>query len=254
MKNFIEAVNHLQAICFEVYLRVASSLTAGTSEKEVEQKVIKNLSQFGIKKFWYDIGVMVLIGEKRFNDMYRKDYKLKSPSDSVLLTPGDTIFIDMHPMDSGANWGDYNSMAVFKPRKEDNEKVSFLKLIYEIHREGIANLNSQMTGTDVYAWYKNRYQKEGIKFADTRRNIGHTMHQGAKKYPGGEDKRIFLRSDNKTSIAGSILAIEPDGYKMNQEGNTKLFGRFEDCVYIPLSGKPIILGRKETVPLVFKFI
>jgi len=251
MNNFIEAVNRLQTICSEVYLKVVYSLTSGVSEKYIEQEVIKNLSLKGIKKFWYDIGVMVLIGEKRFSDMYRKDYELKRPSDSVLLTPGDTIFIDMHPMESGGNWGDYNSMAVFKPSNEDNEKVSFLKLMYEIHREGIANLNSQMTGGDVYAWYKNRYQKEGIKFADTRKNIGHTMHQGAKKNPDNLDKRIFLDPNNTTSIAGSIIAIEPDGYKMNQEGNAKLFGRFEDCVYIPLSGKPIILGRKETVPLVF---
>lgn len=250
-RKYITTVEKLQSICVESYLHTIAKLLDGMSEKDIENILMKYLKSKGITNSWYDIGIMVLVGEERFLDMTEKDYSGKSPSLDVRLNSGDPIFIDLHPMDNDGIWGDFSSMSIFKPSEKDRRKVTFLEQIYDIHISGINNLNPNFTGEQVYNWYKEKYQNNNIILNDSRNNVGHTMSKGSKLTEAGVDKRYYLDENNKQPISNSVIAIEPGGYKKLVNGQI-LIGRFEDCVYIPNTGKPQILGRELTMPIIVK--
>lgn len=248
-KKYIGDVVEIQKSCVETFVMAIRLLRSGMSEKDIQVFIIDQLKKFGLVNYWYDIGVMVLIGEKRFLDMKEKDYGRKTPSDSILLQKGELVFIDMHPMNNEGVWGDFSSMVMYKPKPEDKGKVSFLEQIYCIHMDGIHQINSLVTGNDICSWYSKKYQNENIHLLDARENVGHTMVAGIKKYKNDTEKRVFLDMDNISPIGEGILAIEPGGYKKTLDGAT-LVGRFEDCIYVPKTGYPIILGRKDQLPMI----
>src|SRR3989338_5594348 len=242
----IQAVETLQEKCISSYNELLDTLKDGMSEADIKLILISLMKKKGIHSYWYDIGIMVLINENRFRDMQKKDYVLKCPSETVVLKKGNPIFIDFHPMDENGIWSDFSSMCIFKPSDDDKDKVSFLELIYSIHMEGIRNLNSTMTFADVFRWYQTKYKEYNMEIEDARHTVGHTVDSGKKNDKYGNDKRLFLDSINRESISGYILAIEPGVYKFSNK--KMLVGRFEDCVYIPQSGVPVILGRKNKLP------
>lgn len=247
LQNQLEAADKLQKTCSEIYITVTSSLTTGMSENDISEMVGKEFLKRGIANFWYDVPIFVLIGEERFFALKEQDYEVKRPKSSVQLIPGDVIYIDMHPQDSQMIWGDYNSMCVFKPQGEDEEKVTFLKLIYSIHQAGIKTITPSMTASKLFQWYENQYAKHGITLVDKRDTVGHQMTWGAKKDDQGNYRISFLDKNNNEPLSGGIYAIEPGGYRKQ---NGQLFvGRFEDCIYIPKQGKAVILGRKDPPPL-----
>ncbi len=150
-------------------------------------------------------------------------------------------------MDENGVWSDFSSMCIFKPSEDDKEKVSFLKLVYSIHMEGIRKLNSTLTFANIFKWYQTKYKEYNMNIEDVRQTVGHTLDSGSKNDKNRNDKRKFLNIDSHELISDYILAIEPGGYKYNK-GNIILVGRYEDCVYIPQFGMPIILGRKNKLP------
>ncbi|MBI3955384.1 M24 family metallopeptidase [Candidatus Gottesmanbacteria bacterium] len=243
----LQAVESLQGKCVTSYQEMLAVLKEGMSEAEINHILINILQKKDIRSYWYEIGVMVLINERRFHDMQTKDYTLKSPSETVILKRGNTIFIDFHPMDENGIWADFSSMCIYKPSEDDQEKVSYLELVYTIHMEGIRKLNSTLTFADVFKYYQEIYKEHDMEIEDVRHTVGHTLDTGSKYDNKNNDKREFLDIENHELISDLILAIEPGGYKYNKR-NKMLVGRYEDCVYIPQSGIPIILGRKNKLP------
>lgn len=245
----VEVVDKLQKICAEIYIHVVASLKTGMSEKDIAEMVRREFSKRGINEYWYDVPIMILIGEDRFLDMAKPDYALKSPSEHSLLREGNSIFIDMHPMDSNGFWGDYSAMSVFKPEAEDQDKVAFLREVFSIQRQGINAITTGMRANVIANLFKNTFAKNNIISLDVRRsNVGHSMHKGPKKNADGTDKRTFIESGVTVLLDEGIYAIEPGGFQKKNDGRI-LVGRFEDCVYVPKKGRAMILGNTE--PLMY---
>jgi len=249
-KETIEAVAQMQQQCIEAYLTVTASLRAGISEAEIANTIIEELRGRGVSRFWYDIPVVVLIGPVRFMQMVEPDYAIKNPSAEVHLQEGLPLFIDIHPQHASGQWGNFAATSLFEP--QDQESVSFLKLMQQIQGEGIAALMSDMTGAEVAQWFQQRFQAEQIELVDVRGNFGHNMLQGPKVDTNGKDKRSFLDEHTQTPIGGYIWGIEPGGIRKRGSGDF-LIARFEDCVYVPPEeGSPVLLGRQEPVPVTQK--
>lgn len=243
----VPAVESLQGKCVISYNELLPLLKEGMSEVEINHILINILQKKDVQSYWYEVGVMVLINESRFRDMQNKDYAFKSPSETIVLKRGDPIFIDFHPMDENGIWADFSSMCIYKPSEDDQEKVSYLELVYTIHMEGIRKFKSTMTFADIFKRYQDAYKEHDMEIEDARHTVGHTLDTGSKYDNNKIDKRKFLDIDNHELISDLILAIEPGGCKHNKRNNI-LVGRYEDCVYIPKSGIPIILGRKNKLP------
>lgn len=244
-QEHIVAVDRLQSLCAEIYLRVVPYLRTGQTEADIAEIIRSEFNHHGIDSFWYNVPIFTLIGPQRFRDMATSNYPLKSPSPTVLLKPGDPVFIDMHPMDAHGYWGDFSAMTVFQARQGiDDEQVTFLRLMQTIQREGIAIIQAGMTARDLSQWYERRTHQEGISLEDPRNTVGHSMHHGTKKYPDGRDKRLFLDKDTDIPLAGALWAIEPGGFKTASSGRT-LVGRWEDCVYVSPEGKATIVGHQK---------
>lgn len=243
-------VEVLQKLSRIIYLQTLHSLKMGMSEQDIASAIHSSFLSKGISSFWYDIPISVFISEKRFLSMGDKDYRIKSPSTNALLKVGDVVHIDLDPMDSDGNWGDFSATCVFKPKSaNDSEKVKFLQFIRDIQKEGIKQLTSKTKAGEVAKWYLNKFREKNITLLDVRNTVGHSIHSGAKKYPDGKDKRLFLEVSSGTPLGEGIYAIEPGGYSKNNLTHEVVVGRFEDCVYVPLKGKPIILGNQEDLPL-----
>lgn len=244
----IEKIKKLQVLSYKIYLNVIRRIIKGMSEVEIASIILNEFKNNGIDNFWYDIPIMVLIGENRFLDM-TGDYNLKSPKLNHLLKVGDTINVDFTPMDKESFWGDFSATCVYHPKTEyDFKKVEFLKLIRKIQRDGIKIIASTDSGKDIATWYLEKFKENEITLVDVRNNFGHSMHQGSKKYPDGREKRIFMDINNMNPISENILAIEPSGLSKISPENKILVGKFEDCVYIPIAGEPLLLIPDEELP------
>src|SRR3989344_4764261 len=124
----IKIVSELQKKSADVFKVVARSLQVGMSEADIAKLIRTEYEKRGVVDFWYDVPIIVLVGVQRFIKAANSDYTTKSPSASYTLSEGDTLYVDLHPRDSRTElWGDWNTMAVFHPRKDiDDEQVNFL--------------------------------------------------------------------------------------------------------------------------------
>lgn len=246
----IEKVNNLQNLSYKIYLQTINNIKEGMNEVEIAAIITKLCREKGIENFWYDVSVMVLVGEERFLEMVG-DYQTKSPSDSHCLRSGDTLHIDLTPMDKEGFWGDFSASCIFQPRTDlDFEKVEFLKLVRKIQRDGIKHITAETACRNITAWYLEKFKDNDITLVDVRNTVGHSMHQGAKKFPNGREKRVFLDLNNTNSLKEGIFAIEPGGYRKSRLDKNKIVvGRFEDCIYVS-SGAALLLGHKKEIPYI----
>jgi len=244
-KKDIETTTQLQKICVDVYIKVSSKLKAGMSEFDIASLVEKELLKKGIHEYCYKIPILVLIGVERFKDVANSNYSIKSPSPEIVLNDGDVIYIDMHPMDSlSKRWGDWNTMAVFHPQENDEEQIAFLGLMRRILHDGIRSISSKMCGADVFNYYLNRFKEHTITLLDVRNNVGHSMHRGENSL----SSRKFLDKNNHSTVAGGIYAVEPGGFRPKQNGHGIVVGRFEECIFVPIRGKAVLLGENKILP------
>lgn len=245
----IQIVSNLQQTASNVFKGVAPFLKVRMNELEIAELIKEEFKKCGIIDFWYNVPIIVLIGTERFMTGANSDYAAKNPSKNCLLKKGDVIYIDMHPQDSETGlWGDWNTMVVFQPRKgTDDEQVTFLEEMREIHREGISKLTPNMMGADIMSYYLDAYKNNGITpILGEKPDIGHTIHEGLKV----NAHRLLLNTENTTPIGGYIYAIEPAGSRPKKSGDGIVVGRFEECVYIPKEGNSVLLGSQELLPLV----
>ena len=239
----INKVKTLQLLSYDIYLNTISRLKSGMSENDIAEIILKQYKRAGIENFWYDIPIMVLIGEKRFLDM-NGDYEKKTPSDKYLLNTGDTINFDFTPIEKDGLRGTFSATYIFRPKTDyDFEKIEFLKLMRKIQRDGIKQITSLSRVDDIANWYLDKFRGNGITLVDVRNNLGHSMHKGAKKNSDESEKRIFIDTKNNNPIGEGIFAIEPAGFKRSKNEKDKiLVGKFEDCLYVPVnSGIPLLL-------------
>ncbi len=240
----VDITTYMQQQCVDSYLTVASSLKSGMSERAIEKAMKAELALGGLKEFWYNIPVMVLVGEDRFRMMAADDYDIKEPQEEIVLQPGMPFFIDMHPRHAQTGrWGNFAATGIFNPQ-DSEEAIKLLQEMQEIQLNGISSLRADMAGADVAAMFDGKFGEAGIQLLDVRGNYGHSMGTG----PKGSFQRAFLDANNAFSIGGQIFGIEPGGTRGLS------VARFEDCVHIPdgsLEGQSTILGRTKPVPLVF---
>lgn len=246
----IEKVNKLQLLSYSIYLNTIKQIKTGMSEIDIASVISKQFKERGVDKFWYDVPIMVLIGEGRFLDM-TGDYGKKSPSDNHLLKIGDTINVDFTPMDEEGDWGDFSATCVFHPKTDyDFEKVEFLKLVRRIQKEGIKRIRSANTGRNIAALFLEKFKENNITLVDVRNNVGHSMHSGTKKFPDGSEKRKFLAANNIQTIGEGIFAVEPSACRKSIIDKNKIVvGKFEDCIYLSTSGTPLLLAPNKKLPL-----
>ena len=172
--------------------------------------------------------------------MASDDYELKSPSTEIILKKGNVFFIDITPQEKlDGRWGDFSATGLYK--SQDDEQISFIQHMQTIHQIGISHIHADMKGSEVFDWFKERFDEEEMQLIDPRSNVGHSIGYGTKQ----SYDRFFLDSLHQTPMGRSLYAIEPGGVKGN------LVARFEDCIYVPPSGSAVILGRKELLPIVF---
>lgn len=244
----IKVVEKLQATAFEVFKEVTSVLLAEKSEAAIADAVNEAYRRRGIVEHWYDVPHNVLIAVDRFKEgTTTTDYSIKNPSKDSILKDGSIVYIDMSPMDPKTKiWGDWSSTIVFHPRKGiDDEQVQFLDEFRAIQRSGIPHFTSQTTGAEICRYYTKAYKQRGITLLDVRSNVGHSIHDG----PKDKANRIWLDVENNIPLGEGIFTIEPGGYKAKTDGKGDVIARFEDCIYIPKEGPPILLGNKELPPL-----
>jgi Metallopeptidase family M24 len=246
----IEVTEWMQKQCIHAYLAITSELKNGYSEKRIEQAIRDVLRENGLDDFWYDIPVMVLIGVERFFHMANSEYHVKIPSDDINLIPGDYIFIDMHPRHPSGRWGNFAATGIYRPG-DDAEAINFLQQMQKIQTDVVGSLNSQDNGADIANRFQRKFQLEQINLVDVQGCFGHDMLYGQKRGSFERDRRSFLDKYNTITIGGRIWGIEPGGSRIRSSGNSFVVARFEDCVYVPFHGPPIILGRQESIPVVF---
>jgi len=243
-------VDRLQRTSHDVFAKVVPTLQAGMTEVEIAVLLKNEFARRGYIEFWYDVPIFVMIGAERLLiDIITNDYGRKAPSEKKLRN-GDVIYIDLHPVDSQTKqWGDWNSMAVFHPRPGiDDEQVAFLDEVRTIHRSVIDTLTGDTTAGELVEQYLQEYADHRISVVwDHRKNFGHTMHQGPKL----ESKRFFLTEGNPEKLGSHIWAVEPSGFRKKKNSEGLLVGRFEECIWVPESGKAKLLGSDIVLPLSF---
>lgn len=245
----VEATAWMQKQCIKAYLTVASSLKAGMTEVNIVKAIRAELKISGVKDYWYNIPIMVLIGVDRFKQMAVDDYEKKSPSDTVALQESLPFFVDIHPRHDSGRWGDLAATGVFRPR-DDEKAVEFLKSMQQIQQAGIARLAPSMKCSDVAAWFNNRFNQDNVNLVDVRGNFGHSMESGEKS----TSERNFLDPNIHVPIGGKIFGIEPGGFRPTAGNvNSVLVARFETCVHIPQEGAGSVrmLGDTTTLSVVF---
>ena len=139
-------------------------------------------------------------------------------------------------------------MIVYSPKLEkDEEQVQFLEEMRQIHREGISKITNKTTGKELINYYIKSYEVKGITLIlDNIKDIGHTIHRGPKE----SVNRRFITANDLNTFANSIIAIEPSGFKKKKNSNETVVARFEECVYVPDSGKATLLGNNDLIPLI----
>lgn len=238
----IEATDSMQYRAALAYCLVASSLNSGRSEAKIANAVKAELKTMGITDFWYNLGIMVLVGEDRFRIMAAPNYSDKTPQENVILKDGMPFFIDIHPQNELGRWGNFAATGIFKP--SDDEAVRFLTEMQIIQQETISSLTPVMSGADIARNLLQKFEMQDIQLVDVRSNFGHSMGSGLKQ----DYKRLFLDENTQETIGGLIIGIEPGGYKPRQNGTGIVVARFEDCVHISLNGEPArVLGRNGLV-------
>lgn len=171
----IKKVSKLQLCSYYIYSNTIRRVKEGMSEIDIAKIISEQFKERGIKQFWYDIPIMVLIGEDRFLDM-TGDYKNKSPSVNHLLKIGDTIHIDLTPKDKEGFWGDFSATCVFHPKTDyDFEKVEFLRLVRKIQRDGIKRIKSVNKSSDIANWYLGKFRENNMTLVDVRNNLSHSI-------------------------------------------------------------------------------
>jgi Xaa-Pro aminopeptidase len=242
----ITVVDRLQCSAAEAFVEVTEDLRSGVSEWHIANGIREILAGRGIRGYWYDIGVMALIGAERFKQMAAPEYDTKTPSREVLVRPGQTIFVDIHPQDAKTGrWGNWATTALFQPRASDDEQMQLLEQMREIQQRGIATITAESTGADVASFFLGEFETHGISLLDVRSNVGHTMHSGSKS----EARRAFLDTGNKSPLGSCVVGIEPGGFRPKNSGPGDIVARFEDCVFVPHAGSAILLGPSSPVPL-----
>jgi Xaa-Pro aminopeptidase len=244
MKNDkLEIVSQLQFICAEVFNEVTASLQPGMSEADIAKRLEHAFAGRGITEHWYDVPFNVLIGADRFTEgLMTTDYSVKSPSEKSVLKEGSILYIDFAPMDPATKtWGDWSRTVVFHPRPDiDDEEREFLYEVHQIQQGGIARITASMTGAEAALIFINTFAKQDMLLVDVRDNVGHSIHAG----PKAEAKRVWLDLENTKQLGEGIFTVEPGASRVGKNGNT-LVARFEDCIYIPPKGQPIVLGGTE---------
>ena len=239
IKEKAKVVRNLQKKSIEVFNTVTGCLKIGMSEAEIADLVRIEFKKREITEFWYSIPINVLIGTERFQiGITTSDYSIKAPAKDIYLQEGLTVFIDLHPMDPKTKlWGDWASMIVFHPRDGiDNEQVSFLDEMRQIHKNSTSQITAMTTGADVANYYLKEFTKRGITLSDVRNNVGHSIHHG----PKDKAQRIWLDEKNTNELGEGIFAVEPCGVRKNT--NSIVVARLEECIYIPKKGNAIILN------------
>jgi len=114
----IKVVSELQKTSVDVFKTILPSLRIGMSDVDIAELSKQEFTKRGIKKFWYTIAFVVLIGVERFKiGTTTPDYAIKSPSKDVYLEAGLPVHMDFAPMDPKTKiWGDWSSTVVFHPR------------------------------------------------------------------------------------------------------------------------------------------
>ena len=241
----VEITRILQEQSINAYRGVTASLRPDLSEKGIAQAIIAELKAAGITEFWYDIPVLVLIGERRIRQLAESGYTQKKPREEIVLRENTLFFIDIHPRHSSGRWGNFAATGVYEPA--DDQVIAFLKGLQHIQEECIKGLSPTMTGNDVATWFQMRFQQQNIELLDVRHNFGHNMGFG----PKNSYQRLFLDEHNSKPIGGQIWGIEPGGIHRHLSNSGVLMGRFEDCVHVPLNGPPSTLGRDSPIPVTF---
>jgi Xaa-Pro aminopeptidase len=242
----LEATAWMQSQCIQAYLTVASALRSVLSEARIARAIRDELQASGVRDFWYDIPIVVLIGTNRFAQLIAPEYDVKSPSEVAVLQPGMSFYIDIHPRHESGCWGNFAATGVYHP--PDSESAALLKMMQGIQEAGIRHLNGEQTGGDVARWFVRQFEDAEIEVFDVRANFGHSMGSGAKS----DYQRLFLDEHNNTPIGGGIYGIEPSGVRRDGSGQISAMARFEDCVYIPPhGGQAVIMGRTDPVPVAF---
>jgi len=245
----IKVISKLQNISKEVFRTVTSHLESDISEVDIAGQIRIEFKKRNVLKFWYTVPIIVLIGTERFINGANANYDTKKPDGHITLQDGSIIYIDLHPTDTKTElWGDWNSMIVYHPRDEkDSEQVSFLEEMRQIHREGISKITSSTTGKELVDFYTHSYELKGITpIWNNIRDIGHTIHSGPKE----SAKRRFITADDLSAFSNCVIAIEPSGFKKKKNSNEFVVARFEECVYVPESGKATLLGNNDIIPLI----
>ncbi|HEY7417756.1 MAG TPA: M24 family metallopeptidase [Ktedonobacteraceae bacterium] len=233
----------LQRRCVAAYLSVASALQVGMSEKDIASALQHQMNDMGISDYWYDVPIITLIGRERFQSIAQQGYTVKAPQADIRLCEGQVFFVDLHPRHASGRWGNFAATGWFGA--PDSNQVSFLRLMQTVQEEGIRSLSCGMSGTDIYAWFRRKFDQHRIECIDVRGNFGHTMGAGSKY----DYRRLFLDEHCEERLGGTILGIEPGG--MSRVSGEVVVARFEDCVYLSPDGPPIILGRDKPLPVVF---
>jgi hypothetical protein len=241
----VDITRILQEQTINTYMSVTASLKPNLSEKAIAQAIIAELKAAGVTEFWYDIPILVLIGERRILQLAQTGYTQKKPQEEIILRENTLFFVDIHPRHSSGRWGNFAATGIYEPA--DDQVITFLKGLQHIQEECIKMLSPTMAGKDVAVWFQKKFQQQNIELLDVRRNFGHNMGFG----PKNSYQRLFLDEHNPQPIGGQIWGIEPGGIHRHPSKSGVLIGRFEDCVHVPLNGSPSTLGRDSPIPITF---
>jgi Xaa-Pro aminopeptidase len=174
----------------------------GVTEADISKVADDFMLSNGADSFWYyDVGSLVLIGERTLLSVSGIKYK---PTQTKVKET-DLVTVDLSPK-AGIYWGDYARSFIISQGKvlsEQNELSEGINIENTLHEELIKHITPSMTFEGVYKLMNNMINQLGYINIDFNSNLGHSIETQM-------NKRIYIEKGNTKKLSEvKMFTFEP---------------------------------------------
>jgi Xaa-Pro aminopeptidase len=174
----------------------------GVTEADISKVADDFMIANGAESFWYyDIGSLVLIGERTLLSISGKKYK---PTQTAVKET-DLVTVDLSP-EAGTYWGDYARSFIISQGKvvSGHHKLSEgINIENTLHEELINNVTPSMTFEEVYNLMNKKINQLDCENLDFNNNLGHSIETQM-------NKRIYIEKGNTKKLSAvEMFTFEP---------------------------------------------
>lgn len=199
----------VQNIAKETMIFLKNEVTSGMTEIDIRSIAEDKLLELGADSFWYyNVGALVLIGERTIISKSGKNYK----ATTMKIKKNDIVTVDLSPA-LGGYWGDYARTIIVGDRKIFQKGFDFENYLHQYFRKVIS---PEISMGELFDSVNRVIDENGYQNLDFNKNLGHTIEK--KK-----EARKYFESGNAIKIKEiQYFTFEPHirykndkyGYKM----------------------------------------